>query len=224
MAKKVFGAFYNVDVKKDLDFDNIQAISLNLRKCAKAEFTLVYTNKKDEQGFFVGGHAEHHNEPQIVEVNSTGGVNLTVEQKDPRAEGLLRITLALPVGKKLVGFRSDGNVIEYNIIGVDIAHVNISNKKGHIKFKGRVDNLGLFSTYYPVEAEVELYQDSLIQVGSRTADVTLKLNNAGEVVIERQPNVVCTVDHTTIGKNNPATYQAKVYFPSQAEGKYTIIK
>ena len=164
MAKKIFGAFYVVDVKQSLDFEKIQAVSIDLRNCGKAELSVIYTDREEDQGFFLGGHAEHHNEPAIILFNSTGGVNITVEQPDARAEGLIRVTLALPRNKKLSGFRSEGNVVEYNLLNVDIDHVNIANKKGKINFQGRVNNLGLYSRYYPVEVQVELMQKALLQM------------------------------------------------------------
>lgn len=220
MSKKIFGAFYNVDVKQELDFSKIEAISVDLRKCAKIEMSVIHTDREMDQGFFLGGHAEHHNEPVIVCLNSASGVNITVEQPDTRAEGLMRVTLGLPIGKKLVGFRSEGNVIEYNLIDVNIDHVNVANKKGNITFKGKANNIGLYSRYYPVKAEVELTTRTLIQLGSRTADVELKLVNASEVHIKNKPEDAeqCIVK-TNLKEEG---YAVDVYLDPQSDGKYTI--
>lgn len=220
MAKKIFGAFYVVDIKQSLDFEKIQAVSIDLRNCGKAELSVIYTDREVDQGFFLGGHAEHHNEPAIIIFNSTGGVNITVEQPDARAEGLIRVTLALPRNKKLSGFRSEGNVVEYNLLNVDIDHVNIANKKGKINFRGRVNNLGLYSRYYPVDAQVELTQRALLQLGSRTADVMLTLVNAKEICIKRKPEDAEQCLVKPLLKEDG--YAVDVYLDPQAEGQYTI--
>lgn len=220
MAKKVFGAFYTVSEKRELNFDEIQAVSIDMRKCAKSELSVVYTKEKSEQGFFVGGHAEHNNNPEISMFKSACGVNIVVAQKDLRAEGLLMVTLALPEGYKLVGFRSEGTVIEYNLIDVDIERINLSNQKGKINFKGKSQNVGLYSKYYPVTACVELTGRALIQLGSRTADVNLTLKNASQVDIKRKPQLeqqcICTCKTCTNG------YLAELYLDSNSDGKVVI--
>lgn len=217
MARKIFGAFYPVEEKREVDFKDVQAVAIEMRKCAKAEVTVLYS---EEPGFFVGGHAEQHNFPEINIHKSNSGLNFVVEQPQVTAEGLIRVTLALPKGHKLIGLRSEGITVEYNIDGIELHSLNLANTKGKINVKCKAQNIGLFSKYYPVEASIELNGRALLQVGSCIGDVSVKLTNASTVNIKRKPeDADCVLCKT---KTCETGYPVDVYLPETDCGKVII--
>ena len=219
MAEKIFGAFYTVNKHERLNFEKIQAFNLVLDKCGKGELAVKLSEKEDEFGFHVGGHAEQHNLPVITTYNNTKSVRIVVEQEDQRAEGLLHLTLVLPK-KAYSGLNVTSQIMDIRIEGGEFDLLNLSNRKGYIEVDTTSKNVAIHSRYYPVKAIIHLIDKSLVQIGSRTGDVDITLLNAGKVNVLRKPQDLSKY----ICQGNPVEhgYLAEVYLNEKVEGLQTI--
>lgn len=219
MAEKIFGAFYTVNKHEKLNFEKTQAFNLVLDKCGKGELAIKFSDKEDEFGFHVGGHAEQHNLPIITIYNHTNSVRIVLEQEDLRAEGLLHLTLVLPK-KKYGGLTVTSQIMDIRIEGGEFDFLNLSNKKGYIEVDTTSQNVAIHSRYYPVQAIIRLVARGLIQIGSRTGDVNLNLLNAGKVNVLRKPQD----SSKYICQGNPVEhgYLVDVYLNEKVEGLQKI--
>lgn len=217
--KKIFGAFYEVSEKRELDFTNISAVNFELAKCAKGDLKIEFTEDKEKQGLFIGGHAEAHNKPEI-HIRSTPQVyTIRLEQEKTDAEGMLHLTLVLP-NKKFNSITAVGRIMEYEVNGGQIEYINLTNEKGDINVDIKSRHVCLFSRWYSVNAKIEATGRALYQIGSRIGDVNISLKNVKEIHLHRKP----ADENKYIEKFRSAEkgYLADIYLPERVEGMYII--
>lgn len=219
IMKKVFGAFYEVSERRKLDFTNMFAVNFELAKCAKGDLRIEFTDDEEKQGFFIGGHTEAHNKPEISIRQTPQVYTITVEQEKPDGEGMLHLTLVLP-NKKFNAITAVGRVMAYELKGGEIEYINLSNEKGDINVDVKSRHVCLFSRWYPVNAKIEATGRMLCQIGSRMGDVTISLKNVKAICLQEKP----ADKEKYIDKFKPAKngYLADVYLQERAEGTYII--
>lgn len=219
IMKKVFGAFYEVSERHPLDFTNVFAVNFELVKCAKGILKIEFTDDESKQGFFVGGHAEANNKPEVSIRETQSVYTISVTQENPQGEGMLHLTLMLPQ-KKFSSITSVGSIMEYDVKGGEIDYINLANQKGEINVDVKANRVCLFSKWYPVNAKVEASGQSLFQLGSRMGNVTLSLKNVSELRVHVKPKD--KEKYINQFKPDNGGYLADVYLQERAEGTYII--
>lgn len=217
--KKIYGAFYEVNIEKRLNFKDIFAINLDLTKCTKGDFKVDYSDDVEKQGIFISGTCESNNSPDIIITETLEVYSISLVQLKPKAEGLLHITLILPK-KKFNYLSSSGDTMEFNVIGGEFSYINLSNNKGNINVNVKTKRACLFSKYYPIKATLEVTDKTLCQVGSRMGNVNLKLLNAGKVNIK--PDHRNTPNFASSLLQNAKGYEVNLFVIGNFEGNYTI--
>lgn len=221
MTKKIFGAFYEVAEERKLDFTDIFAVGLELGKCGKGDLRIEFTDKEEKQGFFIGGHAEANNKPEVTIYKTPQVFTIKVEQEEPIAEGLLHLTLRLPK-KKFSAVIAVGKVMEYNLIkNGEINYINLANVKGNINVEATSNHVCLYSKYYDIDAKITATdgKNALYQIASRAGNVNISLKNIGELIVHEPPE-----EEKYVNKFKPTQngVKAELYFKKPAEGQYTI--
>lgn len=220
-AKKV-GSMYVVEHKSQLNFEEIRAVIVDFRQCGVGEFSVIYTDDKEQQGFFIEGGTESNNQPVVGTYSSTGAVRIVVEQPHQHARGMLYITLGLPRNKKLNGLTAMARNMSYNISETaEIARVNLSNKEGEIDINVKSNMVNLYSRYSPVNAVIEITETNvaLVQVGSRVENVNLTLHNASKINVKRMPP---RQQYSYNARTCPDGYPVDVFLEENVDGDYTI--